>query len=39
MDINEILVIAMFLSFIALLFTGIPVAWVLGGIGDRKSVV
>ncbi len=33
MDINEILVIAMFLSFIALLFTGIPVAWVLGGIG------
>ena len=33
MDANEILVIAMFLSFIALLFTGIPVAWVLGGIG------
>jgi len=33
MDVNEILVIAMFLSFIALLFTGIPVAWVLGGIG------
>jgi tripartite ATP-independent transporter DctM subunit len=33
MDPNEILVIAMFLSFIALLFTGIPVAWVLGGIG------
>ena len=33
MEINEILVIAMFLSFIALLFTGIPVAWVLGGIG------
>jgi len=33
MELNEILVIAMFLSFIALLFTGIPVAWVLGGIG------
>ncbi|WP_261840819.1 TRAP transporter large permease [Aliamphritea ceti] len=33
MEINEILVIAMFVSFIALLFTGIPVAWVLGGIG------
>lgn len=33
MEANEILVIAMFLSFIALLFTGIPVAWVLGGIG------
>lgn len=33
MEVNEILVIAMFLSFIALLFTGIPVAWVLGGIG------
>ena len=33
MDVNEILVIAMFLSFIALLFTGFPVAWVLGGLG------
>jgi len=33
MEINEILVIAMFLSFIACLFTGFPVAWVLGGIG------
>ncbi|MGI1669196.1 MAG: TRAP transporter large permease subunit [Neptuniibacter sp.] len=33
MEANEVLVIAMFLSFIALLFTGIPVAWVLGGIG------
>ncbi|MEH6473016.1 MAG: TRAP transporter large permease subunit [Halopseudomonas sp.] len=33
MDINEILVIAMFVSFIALLFTGIPVAYVLGGVG------
>ncbi|WP_372742453.1 TRAP transporter large permease subunit, partial [Neptunomonas sp.] len=33
MDANEIMVIAMFLSFIALLFTGIPVAWVLAGVG------
>ncbi|MFT6913828.1 MAG: tripartite ATP-independent transporter DctM subunit [Motiliproteus sp.] len=33
MEVNEILVIAMFVSFIALLFTGIPVAYVLGGIG------
>ncbi len=33
MDVNEILVILMFLSFITLLFTGIPVAYVLGGIG------
>jgi tripartite ATP-independent transporter DctM subunit len=33
MDVNEIMVIAMFLSFIALLFTGIPVAWVLAGVG------
>jgi len=32
-EINEILVIGMFISFIGLLFTGIPVAWVLGGIG------
>ncbi len=33
MSINEILVVAMFCSFIALLFTGYPVAYVLGGIG------
>ncbi len=30
---EEKLVIAMFLSFVALLFTGIPVAWVLSGVG------
>ncbi|MEM8570394.1 MAG: TRAP transporter large permease subunit [Pseudomonadota bacterium] len=30
---EEKLVIAMFLSFVALLFTGYPVAWVLAGIG------
>ncbi len=33
MEMNEILVIAMFVSFIALLFTGFPVAWALAGIG------
>lgn len=33
MEINEILVLAMFGSFILLLFTGIPVAYVLAGVG------
>ncbi|WP_370693325.1 TRAP transporter large permease subunit [Oceanobacter sp. 4_MG-2023] len=33
MEINEILIIAMFASFILLLFTGFPVAWVLAGVG------
>jgi tripartite ATP-independent transporter DctM subunit len=33
MEVNEILVLAMFGTFIAFLFTGIPVAYVLGGIG------
>jgi len=33
MEVNDYLVIAMFLTFIALLFTGFPVAWVLGGVG------
>lgn len=32
MEINEILVLAMFGSFILLLFTGFPVAWVLSGL-------
>ncbi|MGB0732281.1 MAG: TRAP transporter large permease [Pontibacterium sp.] len=32
MEINEILAIAMFSSFILLLFTGYPVAWVMGGV-------
>ncbi|MGD8272561.1 MAG: TRAP transporter large permease subunit [Desulfobacterales bacterium] len=31
MEVNEYLVIAMFVTFIALLFTGFPIAWVLGG--------
>jgi len=32
MEINELLAIAMFAAFILLLFTGFPVAWVLGGL-------
>jgi len=32
MAINEILVIAMLVSFVLLLFSGFPVAWVLGGV-------
>lgn len=33
LEINDYLVIAMFLTFIGLLFTGFPVAWVLAGVG------
>jgi tripartite ATP-independent transporter DctM subunit len=33
MEINEVLAILMFVSFIAMLFVGFPVAWTLGGIG------
>jgi TRAP-type mannitol/chloroaromatic compound transport system permease large subunit len=33
MEVNDYLVIAMFLTFITLLFTGFPVAWVLAGVG------
>ena len=29
---NDVLVVAMFVEFIALIFTGFPVAWVLGGL-------
>ncbi len=32
MEINEILAITMFASFIGLLFSGFPVAWVMGGV-------
>lgn len=32
MEFNEIICILMFVSFIGLLFTGFPVAWVLGGV-------
>ncbi len=33
LEINDYLVIAMFVTFIALLFSGFPVAWVLAGVG------
>ena len=33
MEVNDYLVISMFFSFIFLLISGIPVAWVLGGVG------
>jgi len=32
-EINDFLVVAMFLSFALMLFTGFPVAWVLAGVG------
>ena len=39
METNEILVIAMLVSFIALIFTGIPVAWVLAGVSVAFSFI
>ncbi|WP_026957178.1 TRAP transporter large permease [Aliagarivorans taiwanensis] len=39
MEANEVLVIGMFATFIALLFTGIPVAYVLGGVGVLFAAV
>ncbi len=39
MPIEEYLVIAMFLTFVAFLFTGYPVAYVLGGVGVLFTVV
>lgn len=39
MDLNVILVLAMFATFIVLLFTGFPVAWVLGGTAVIFTVV
>ena len=39
MPLNDILVIAMFLTFIGLLFTGFPVAWVLGGTAVLYTLV
>ena len=39
MEFNDYLVIAMFLTFIGLLFTGFPVAWVLGGVAVIFTVV
>lgn len=39
MKYNEILAILMFVSFIGLLFTGFPVAWVLGGLAIVFTLV
>ncbi len=39
MEFNEILCILMFVSFIGLLFTGFPVAWVLGGLAVLFTLV
>ncbi len=39
MVLNEILVVAMFLTFIGLLFTGFPIGYVLGGVGVIFGIV
>lgn len=39
MEINEILIVLMFVSFILLLFSGFPVAWVLGGVGTAFGFI
>lgn len=39
MSINEILATLMFVAFIGLLFTGFPVAWVLGGLAIVFTVI
>jgi tripartite ATP-independent transporter DctM subunit len=39
MPTNEILVIAMLLSFITLLFTGFPIAWILSGVALLFSTI
>ena len=33
---NDVLVVCMFVAFIGLIFTGFPVAWVLGGLALAK---
>jgi len=33
MEMNEVLIVGMMLSFLVLLFSGFPIAWVLGGVG------
>jgi tripartite ATP-independent transporter DctM subunit len=38
-EINEILIVLMFVSFILLLFSGFPVAWVLGGVGTAFGFI
>ncbi len=39
MEVNDYLVIAMFLTFVGFLFTGYPIAFVLGGVGVIFTVV
>ncbi|ATX67005.1 TRAP transporter large permease [Roseinatronobacter bogoriensis] len=39
METNEILVVTMLVSFIALIFTGIPVAWALAGVSIAFSFI
>jgi tripartite ATP-independent transporter DctM subunit len=39
MEVNEILVVAMLGTFIALIFTGIPIAWVLAGVSLLFSAI
>ena len=39
MSINEFLVIGMFLTFIVLLFSGFPIAWVLGGVAMLFTLI
>ncbi|TQM92102.1 TRAP transporter large permease [Roseinatronobacter monicus] len=39
METNEILVVSMLVSFIALIFTGIPVAWALAGVSIGFSFI
>ena len=36
---NEVLAVLMFVSFIALVFTGFPVAWILGGLAVLFSAL
>ncbi len=39
MEVNDFLVIAMFLTFIGLLFTGFPIAFVLGGVAMLFTLI
>jgi tripartite ATP-independent transporter DctM subunit len=39
MPANEVLAITMFLSFIVLVFTGFPIAWILGGLAVIYSAI
>lgn len=39
MELNELLIVLMFVSFILLLFTGFPVAWVLAGVGTLFGLI